>query len=320
MAKRTHGAAQGGRLQTLTKTLKEAGVTFVDEPLPGEKPTRSAKSASEAGVSALEERLPQVVVDGEVLWRVEGDLLLDADQLFLYSQQQAGLQAQRQLVQLADQAGFGEVPLSGGSLVDRSALVGIVQGGKIVRWSPSTILTYCVLENTFPRTDWYEEAVRNMEEATSDWINTCGVAFEYRDDLDGSDTLRPDVVFPVRHISAGGAFIAAAFFPNDPVKRWRLLIDPSYFSTTFDHVGVLRHELGHVLGFRHEHIRSLAPAICPDEDLTGTFDLTSYDPQSVMHYFCGDVGSRQLAISDIDRVGSQRVYGPPLETFEFLEA
>lgn len=47
-------------------------------------------------------------------------------------------------------------------------------------------------------------------------------------------------------------------------------------------------------------------------------DLTAYDPKSVMHYFCGDVGSRSLAITDVDRVGSQLVYGPPLSTFELL--
>ncbi len=30
-----------------------------------------------------------------------------------------------------------------------------------------------------------------------------------------------------------------------------------------------------------------------------------------MHYFCGGVGSRELAITALDRVGAQVVYGPP---------
>jgi hypothetical protein len=100
-----------------------------------------------------------------------------------------------------------------------------------------------------------------------------------------------------------------------------VLIDPSYFDAglSFNKVGVLRHELGHVLGFRHEHIRSGAPPACPDEDLWGTIDLTQYDPQSVMHYFCGGAGSPELALTELDRIGSQKLYGPPFNTFTFVE-
>jgi hypothetical protein len=128
-------------------------------------------------------------------------------------------------------------------------------------------------------------------------------------------------VFVVRHIDAGGQFIAAAFFPTYPPKRRRVLIDPSYFADDlgFDPVGVLRHELGHVVGFRHEHIRSGAPALCPQEDTTDTIDLTAYDPQSVMHYFCGGVGSRDLKITDVDRDGAQKLYGPPLSSLSLVE-
>lgn len=98
-----------------------------------------------------------------------------------------------------------------------------------------------------------------------------------------------------------------------------MLIDPSYFTTSFDQVGVLRHELGHVIGLRHEHIRSGAPPECPDESTVNTFPFTAYDPKSVMHYFCGGVGTRDLAISDLDKAGIQKLYGPPLEDFRFVE-
>ena len=80
-------------------------------------------------------------------------------------------------------------------------------------------------------------------------------------------------------------------------------------------LGVLRHELGHVLGFRHEHIRSGAPPGCPDEDVFGAIDLNDYDPKSVMHYFCGGVGNRDLVITAEDRTASQIVYGQPLTEF-----
>ena len=156
---------------------------------------------------------------------------------------------------------------------------------------------------------------------------TCGVDFEYAGEHDGhatpSDspaTIDPDLVFTVRYVDAGGQFIAAAFFPTYPPARRRVLIDPSYYAPDlrFDPVGVLRHELGHVLGFRHEHIRSGAPAVCPDEGTEDLVELTAYDPQSVMHYFCGGVGSSELRITEVDREGAQKLYGPPLAAMLFV--
>lgn len=260
------------------------------------------------------------LVDGEVLTIVEGDLLLDVDQKELWQDALNARQEETRNRLRAQQTGFGVATLNDLGVAS-SSLIGIVQDGKVVRWSPGTVLTYCVLRHTFPRDEWYQEAVENMQAATAAWEETCGVEFDYRANLDTSGELRPQgVLFPVRYISANGAFIAASFFPNDLASRRRLLIDPSYFTTQFDHVGVLRHELGHILGFRHEHIRSGAPAVCPDESTVDTIDLTAYDPQSVMHYFCGGVGSRSLVLTDVDRAGSQRVYGPPLRTFQLQEA
>jgi hypothetical protein len=30
-----------------------------------------------------------------------------------------------------------------------------------------------------------------------------------------------------------------------------------------------------------------------------------------MHYLCGGFGNKELAITDLDRLGAQRLYGPP---------
>src|SRR5262249_39230703 len=125
------------------------------------------------------------------------------------------------------------------------------------------------------------------------------------DQFDANPSLN-DVLFVVRRYDSGGTYIAAAFFPNEGQSRRFLNVDPSYFTTTFDRVGVFRHELGHVLGYRHEHIRDVPG--CYREENQGR-PLTDYDPDSVMHYFCGGGGSLQLTLTDLDRTGHRTLYG-----------
>ena len=179
-----------------------------------------------------------VMVDDEIFTIVEGDLILDNDQKDLWQEAQTAKNTQITSRLRAEAVGLGEAALTEHGAVT-SYLVGIMQDGKLVRWPPGTVLTYCVLVNTFPRQEWYEKVVANMEQATAAWEVVCGVQFRYLPEFDTSASVRPQgVLFPVRYISAGGAFIAASFFPNDPTSRRRMLIDPSYFTTSFDHVGV----------------------------------------------------------------------------------
>lgn len=280
---------------------------------------------SESGLfERLQGRLPRVEVDGQALYVAEGDTLLDEDQLLVYAGQRAAAERVAHIVQETVAAGLGVTDLLAGAVgaggISRG-LLGMVQNGRIVRWRPGTVLSYCVLRNTFPSGDQYRLVRDSMQLATQEWAAACGVQFQYREAFDTSDSVRPaGVLFPVRWLDVGGQFIAASFFPNDPANRRRIVIDPSYFSTTFDKVGVLRHELGHVLGFRHEQIRPGAPPQCLGEDTAGVVALTPYDKRSVMHYMCGDAGSIALAISDLDRTGAQRVYGPPLSAFRFVSA
>lgn len=259
----------------------------------------------------------QVEIDGEKYWVAEGDLLLDRDQLDEYIAQQDILRQQRDLRQQAREHGMAPAPTT-----SRTELVAVVQNGKLVRWKDGKVLSYAILRNTFADDREYREIRQAMEASTDAWQRTCGIKFRHRTSLDKSPTTRVEgVTFTVRKLDAGGRFIAAAFFPNDPPGRRRVVIDPSFFADDlgFDPVGVLRHELGHVLGFRHEHIRSEAPSACPDEDLGEDLPLGEYDPQSVMHYFCGGVGSSELSITEIDVAGAQRLYGLPLDSYVFVD-
>jgi hypothetical protein len=259
----------------------------------------------------------RVELDGETYWIAEGDQLLDEDQLAFYVDE---LNRREEL----REEGGDVVPDD--SLTDvggPSELIGLKGAdGRLVRWRDGKVLTYCVLRNTFGSEEEYLLARQSVERATKAWMDTCGIEFrhEVAKDLSPTTTVA-DVVFTVRKIDAGGRFIAAAFFPTDAAARRRVFIDPSFFAQGlgFDRVGVLRHELGHVLGFRHEHIRVEAPAACPDEDIADVSILTGYDPKSVMHYFCGKVGNKNLLITDLDVAGSQRLYGPPLSAFQLVD-
>jgi len=293
--------------------------SFAAERLASDERVRNEVRGSDL-FAQLRTRLKTVDVDGEKYYIAEGDTLFDEDQLGFYALQRQKADEAQRAAETASEAGLGITPILSSP---PRGLLGMTQNGKIVRWKPGFVLTYRVARETFTSDERYTLAVQSVQGATQAWEQTCGVKFEYRADLDNQPGSGPaGALFSVREFDAGGDFIAAAFFPNDPPVRRRVLIDPSFFepNLSFDRVGVLRHELGHTLGFRHEHIRSGAPPVCPQESLVDTIDLTKYDPQSVMHYFCGGVGSRDLKITELDRIGSQRIYGPPLENVSFLDA
>lgn len=64
------------------------------------------------------------------------------------------------------------------------------------------------------------------------------------------------VLFPVTPVCRG-RYLASAFFPSTKDQFRRLLVDCTSFGNInpWTLSGVMRHELGHTLGFRHEHTR-----------------------------------------------------------------
>ncbi len=282
-------------------------------------------------VEELKRTLKRVRVKDEgEYWVAESDHLLDEDGLREYAQERKN-------------EDDGRAAAAGGS--GTSQLVGIKQGGQTVKWpdAQKTALTYCILKKSFETEKLdangdvtesvmdadaearYAKAKQLLAEAAGAWEKACGVKFVYKPQFDSRPTTKvPEVVFAVRMVDTEGAILASSFYPNTRQDNRRMLVDKGLFEGAwgFDPAGVVRHELGHVLGFKHEPVRSGARPTCPDErqvkedDAAGeAFDITEYDPQSVMHFYCKNLPfsdeQKQMQLSDLDRAGARQLYGPP---------
>jgi serine protease len=169
-------------------------------------------------------------------------------------------------------------------------------------------LSYCISDAFGARKD---TIVNAMRAAAQSWMDAANIKFVYVPAQDANCTRTNNaVLFNVRPINAGGQYIAAAFFPSNGRSSRELVVDSSIYGPNLSVTGVLRHELGHVLGFRHEHTRPEAGR-CFENNAWRA--LTPYDSASVMHYpQCNGTGSfLSLALTARDIQGVQSLYGAP---------
>ena len=211
---------------------------------------------------------------------------------------------------------------------------GIVDGGSAltvkrvlgadVIWprSQKYVLIYCVSNDFGARKP---TVVRAMYDATRSWSDWVQVGFSYREDQDAAcNNTNPNVLFNVRPWpSAPAGVIASSFFPDDARANRELLVPDLAFTTNAggrDFEGILRHEIGHTLGFRHEHIW----ITCTGESTADARHVTSYDVNSVMHYpQCRPSGTGGYRQTSLDYTGAQALYGaasppPPSATSDIL--
>jgi hypothetical protein len=183
--------------------------------------------------------------------------------------------------------------------------------GRDAIWDASSKkqLTYCVSSAFGER---HQRVVTDMHSATGAWEQAADVDFIHvaaeDDDCTASNS---DVLFDIRPVDVNGQYLARAFFPNEPRGERNVLIDESAFQLdprgALQLVGILRHELGHTLGWRHEHTRPESGACFEDNDWR---PLTDYDRFSVMHYpQCNGGGDWSLTLTHMDRNGAACVYG-----------
>jgi hypothetical protein len=194
-------------------------------------------------------------------------------------------------------------PTQGGS----TSLVVNQDGGVDDVWSQSQVgsLTYCV-STAFGSS--YSTVVSAMQSGAALWEGaSSAIDFVYDSSQDGSCTTgNGSVVFSVEPVMTS-EYIARSFFPSSPKSERNILVDVTGLTTSGWAPGnILGHEMGHILGFRHEHTRPEAGTCFEDNNWR---PLTPYDSASIMHYPQCNGTSADLSYSAYDGQGTRSVYG-----------
>lgn len=184
-------------------------------------------------------------------------------------------------------------------------------------------IVYCVSDSFASK----GTVVADMAVATKEWMEQANVVFRYEPAQDVACHQANDAVdFAVvpttvvdgcganKMMWAGNGCLIAGGVRVKGVLT--LKYGGSPIGTGITWAGVAKHELGHILGFRHEDPWGAAPCEyqtidAGNVDLSGR-RLTDYDQSSVMHYpECGGIAGVDFHLTAMDGMGVRQIYGMP---------
>jgi hypothetical protein len=194
-----------------------------------------------------------------------------------------------------------------GKQLEEGLIVNTVSG-RDDKWSASQALnlTYCV-STRFGSS--HGAVVNAMQQGAALWEGaTSKVNFVYLPANDSSCTTRNNAVLFSVEPTSTTQYIARAFFPSSADRSRNILVNASSLvsSGSWEPGDILGHELGHTLGFRHEHTRPEAGTCFEDNNWR---PLTPYDSKSIMHYPQCNGGSSDLEFQPSDAEGVRALYG-----------
>ncbi len=197
--------------------------------------------------------------------------------------------------------------MTGPEKVREDGLVVNTVNGQDDKWSASQALslTYCVSTKFGTR---HDDIVNAMAGGAGLWEGaTTRINFVHVAAQDSSCTTRnKNVLFSVEPVNTT-QYIARAFFPSTSKRSRNVLVDDSIWASgNWEPIDILAHELGHTLGFRHEHTRPESGTCFEDNNWR---PLTPYDAASIMHYPQCNGSSDDLEFQSSDAAGARALYG-----------
>ncbi|KAJ4115376.1 hypothetical protein NW768_011228 [Fusarium equiseti] len=177
---------------------------------------------------------------------------------------------------------------------NQSGITDIVVGfnKEVPRWKPGSIVKWAAWRAGFQNQDDADYAAMQLAQAAEVWNKAdIGVTFEWV-------PLAKDATFVLYHAGDGAGVLARAFFPNNDDLS-SLVVFSDAFAADWKPVmwKIFTHELGHVLGLRHEFAITGLPERGIGPEGFGAVQLGPRNPKSVMNY---SPDPPEMQQSDID--------------------
>ncbi|CBF73949.1 predicted protein [Aspergillus nidulans FGSC A4] len=158
--------------------------------------------------------------------------------------------------------------------ISNSAALHVGFGGVLPRWArdPPQTVNFAAFANGYPRPVLALVGANALRDAADEWNKLdLGVKFKWVEKIEHAS-------FVLSYAGNQGNVLAEAFFPNEDDLSYLNVYSAAFQPGTVQYLkNIFLHELGHVLGFRHE----FAPELEKEEECV---QLGPRNPLSVMGY------------------------------------